>query len=84
MSSTHMDHCGWCPLKPPLLVGPLQKQNEKPGPQDIKEKRDFLSRRSLREILHQKAASSGAPLRGPAAISETTVEISAKGRRNQW
>jgi hypothetical protein len=55
-------------------------QNEKTGPQDLKEKRDSPSRRSLQDILQQGDGSSGAPLNGPVATSEPTVEISAKGR----
>jgi hypothetical protein len=55
-------------------------QKGKTGPQDLKEKRDSPSRRSLREILHQGAGSSGAPVSGPVATSEAAVEITAKGR----
>jgi hypothetical protein len=36
-------------------------------------------RRSLREILQQKVGSSGVPLWGSVATSESAVEISAKG-----
>jgi hypothetical protein len=56
------------------------KTKTKTGPKDLKRKRDFPPRRSLREILQQGAGSSGAPLRGPAATSETAVEISANDR----
>jgi hypothetical protein len=54
-------------------------QKENPGPQDIKEKRDSPSS-SLTDILQQGARSSDAPLSGPAATSEATVEISTEGR----
>jgi hypothetical protein len=54
--------------------------DQKKGHQHLKKKRDSPSRRSLREILQQGAGSSGAPLRGPVATSEPTVEISAKGK----
>jgi hypothetical protein len=47
---------------------------------DLERKRDSRPRRSLREILQQGAGSSGAPLSGAAATSETAVEISVKGR----
>jgi hypothetical protein len=47
---------------------------------DLKKKRDSPPRRSLREILQQRAGSSGAPLRGPAGTSEPAAVISAKGR----
>jgi hypothetical protein len=50
------------------------------GPQDVKEKRDSPPRESLQEILQQGAGSSGAPLMGPAATSEPSVEISVEGR----
>jgi hypothetical protein len=52
----------------------------KTGPKDLKQKRDSPPRRSLREILQQRARSSGAPLRGPAATSETAAVTSAKDR----
>jgi hypothetical protein len=55
-------------------------RKEKTGPQDLKEKRDSPSRRSLREILQQGAGSSGAPLSGQVVTGEPAVEISAKGR----
>jgi hypothetical protein len=64
-------------------VGPLWKpefKKKKNSPQDLKEKRNSPSRRSLQEILQQGAGSSGALLRGPAATIEHGVEISAKGR----
>jgi hypothetical protein len=56
------------------------KIKTKTGPKDLKQKRDFPPKRSLREILQQGAGSSGAPLSGPAATSEPAVEISAKDR----
>jgi hypothetical protein len=55
-------------------------KKEKTSPQDLKEKRDSPSRRSLREILQHGAGSFGAPLSGPVATSKPAVEISAKGR----
>jgi hypothetical protein len=57
-----------------------EPRKKKPGPQDLKDKRDSPSRRSVREILQQGAGSSGAPLSDPVATSEPAVEISAKGR----
>jgi hypothetical protein len=53
---------------------------ETTGPNDLKEKRDSATRRSLRENLQQEAGSSGAPLRGPVTTSEPAADISAKGR----
>jgi hypothetical protein len=50
------------------------------GPKNLKMKRGSPPRRSLREILEQGTGSYGAPLRGPAATSETAAVISAKGR----
>jgi hypothetical protein len=50
------------------------------GNQDLKEKRDSPSRRSLREILQHVAGSSGAPLSDPLSTSKSAVEISAKDR----
>jgi hypothetical protein len=58
----------------------METKKKKPGPQNLKEKRDSPSRRSLQEIRQQGAGSYSAPLRGPAATSEPDVEISANGR----
>jgi hypothetical protein len=54
-------------------------ETKKNCPKDPKKERDSPSRKSPREIVQQGTASSGAPLRGPAATSEPAVEISAKG-----
>jgi hypothetical protein len=56
------------------------KTTRKTGFKDLKQKRDSLSRRSLREIIQQEAGSSGALLRGLAATSKPAVETSAKSR----
>jgi hypothetical protein len=62
-------------------MGPkMGTRKEKIGPQDLKEKRDSSSRRSLLEILQKGAGISSAPLSGPVATSKPAVEISAKGR----
>lgn len=45
---------------------------------DLKQKMDSSPRRSLREILQQRAGSSGVPLRGSVTTSESAIEISAK------
>jgi hypothetical protein len=64
-----------------ITRGHCRNQNEKKnGPKDLKKHGDYPSRRSLREILQQGPESSGAPLRCPAATSESAVEISDKGR----
>jgi hypothetical protein len=49
-------------------------------PKDLKKKRNYPPRRSLREILQQGAGSSGVPIRGPVATSEPAAVTSAKGR----
>jgi hypothetical protein len=54
-------------------------ETKKPGPQDLKKQRGFISRTSLREIFQQGAGRSGAPVRGQVATSESAFEISAKG-----
>jgi hypothetical protein len=56
----------------------METKMKNTGPQDLKEKRDSRSRRSLQEILQQGTESSGAPLRGPPATSEPAAEISAR------
>jgi hypothetical protein len=56
------------------------KLSKTTGPKDLKKKKNSPTRRSLREILQQRAGSSGAPLRGPVATSKSAAEISAKGR----
>jgi hypothetical protein len=58
----------------------METEQTKTGPLDLKEKRDSPSRKSLREILQQGAASSGVQRSGPAATRVPAVKISAKGR----
>jgi hypothetical protein len=58
----------------------MRTRNKKTGPLDVKEKRDFPSRRSLQEMLQQGAGSPGAPRSDSVATSGPAVEISAKGR----
>jgi hypothetical protein len=62
---------------PLLIVRPKRKKN---GSQDLKEKRNSPSRRSLQGTLQQGAGSSGALRCDPVATSGPAVEIPAKGR----
>jgi hypothetical protein len=57
----------------------METKKEKTGSEDLKEKKDSPSRRSLWEILQQGPGSSCAPLSGLAATSEPAAKISAKG-----
>jgi hypothetical protein len=56
----------------------MDTKENKSGLQDPKEKRVSLPRRSLQEILHRGAGSSGVPPRGTGGTSEPAVEFLAK------
>jgi hypothetical protein len=55
------------------------RQNKINGRKDLKKKRDFPPKRSLREILRQGAGSSVIPAKNPVATGEPAAVISAKG-----
>jgi hypothetical protein len=58
----------------------METKDKKTGPLDLKEKRDFPSRKSLRDMLQKGTGTSGAPRSGPVATSGPVVEISAEGK----
>jgi hypothetical protein len=58
----------------------MDTNKNKTGLQDSKTKMDSLPRRSLQEILQQKARSSGTPSKEIGATSKPAVDVSAKGR----
>jgi hypothetical protein len=57
-----------------------RKKNKTNGRKDLKKKRDSPPKRFLREILQQRAGSSGIPARDPVATGESAA-VTAKGRK---